>query len=125
MFSCEYRETFKNSFFFIEHLRWLILKGNKEQFIQDYFLKNGLLSKSCTGIQAILIAWKVSKYGVFLVRIFPHSDWKDSGPEKTPYLTLFTQCQLEVNLVQEQSFADALQMLQDLTPTKVFSYDIC
>ena len=40
-------------------------------------------------------AWKVSKYWVFLVRIFPHSDWMLNpnvgkyGPEKTPYLDTF------------------------------------
>ena len=49
-------------------------------------------------------AWKASRYGVFLVRIFPHSDWiwRDTehlsvfspnagkyGPEKTPYLDSF------------------------------------
>ena len=49
-------------------------------------------------------AWKVSKCGVFVVRIFPNSDWirKDTpylsifnpnagkyGPEKTPYLDTF------------------------------------
>ena len=51
-----------------------------------------------------ITAWKVSKYGVFLVRIFPHSDWigRDTkhlsvfspnagkyGPEKTSYLDIF------------------------------------
>ena len=52
----------------------------------------------------IYTAWKVSKYGVFLVRIFPHSDWirgftsylfvfsanaGKCGAEKTPYLDTF------------------------------------
>ena len=39
-----------------------------------------------------ITAWKVSKYGVFLVCIIPHSDWKNMGkygPEKTPYLGIF------------------------------------
>ena len=49
-------------------------------------------------------AWKISKYGVFLARIFPHSDWirrgtqylsifspnlGKYGPEKTPYSETF------------------------------------
>ena len=52
----------------------------------------------------IYTAWKVPKYGVFLVRIFPHSDWIRGftsylfifspnagkyGAEKTPYLDTF------------------------------------
>ena len=32
-------------------------------------------------------AWKVSKYGVFLVRIFPHSDWIRRD---TSYLSVFS-----------------------------------
>ena len=60
------------------------------------FLSPAFYFNSCT-------AWKVSKYGVFLVRIFPHSDWirRDTsysvlspnagkyGPEKTPYFDTF------------------------------------
>ena len=41
-----------------------------------------------------ITAWKVAKYGVFLVCVFPHSDWVipnagKCGPEKTPYLDNF------------------------------------
>ena len=55
----------------------------------------------------VLTAWKVSIFGVFLVRIFPHSVWMRRvtpylsvfspnpgkyGPEKLRIRTLFTQC---------------------------------
>ena len=46
-----------------------------------------------------ITAWKVSKYGIFLVHIFPLLDWYyrsvfsqnagKYGPEKTPYLDTF------------------------------------
>ena len=34
-----------------------------------------------------VIAWKVFLFGVFLVRIFPHSDWIQRN---TPYLSVFS-----------------------------------
>ena len=50
-------------------------------------------------------AWKMSKYGVFLVRIFPHSDWirrdtpsysarmrENTDQKKLRIWTLFTKC---------------------------------
>ena len=49
----------------------------------------------------IVTGWKVSVFGVFLVHIFPHSDWirrifspnaGKYGPEKLRIRTLFTQC---------------------------------
>ena len=59
-----------------------------------------------------ITAWKVSVFGVFLVRIFPHSDWIQRGdteylpvfspnagkyrPEKLRIRTLFMQCILKV-----------------------------
>ena len=42
-------------------------------------------------------AWRVSVFGVFLVRIFPHSDRKTTNqknkPEKLRTRTLFTKCE--------------------------------
>ena len=77
--------------------------------------QNHNLSKSVT--EVINTAWKVSIFGVFLVRIFPHSDWirwdtlsKFSpnsvfspnagkyGPEKLQIRTLFTQWYLTFSL---------------------------
>ena len=61
-------------------------------------------SDSSLIVVSLVTAWKVSKYGVILSPIFPHSDWirKDSeylsvispnagkyGPEKAPYLDTF------------------------------------
>ena len=40
--------------------------------------------------------WKVSKYGVFLVRIFPHAG--KHRPEKTPYLDTFHAVKATVSL---------------------------
>ena len=42
--------------------------------------------KLTTQVMKFSIARKVSKYGVFLVRIFPHSDWIQ---RETPYLSVF------------------------------------
>ena len=65
----------------------------------NFFIRNQI---PCTSSQYfyfltyhLYTAWKVSKYGVFLVRIFPHTDWQHGlsvfspnagkyGPEKTP-----------------------------------------
>ena len=44
----------------------------------------------------IITAWKVSKYGVFLVRIFLYSDWiqENANQKKLRIWTLFTQYSL-------------------------------
>ena len=41
VFSCEYHKIFKNSFF-IEHLRWLLLKMVEEFLIQTRFVEKNL-----------------------------------------------------------------------------------
>ena len=50
--------------------------------------------KGLISLTAIFTAWKVSVFGVFLVLIFPHSDWKSirSQSECGKIRTLFTQC---------------------------------
>ena len=48
-------------------------------------------------------AWKISVFGVFPVRIFPHSDWMDwtareHGPQKLWIRTLLTQFEAITNV---------------------------
>ena len=65
-------------------------------------------------------AWKVSVFGVFLVRIFPSSDWIRSdtpnpskfspnagkcGLEKLRIRTLFTQCQKLFPVISDRQFS--------------------
>ena len=69
-----------------------------------FYLVLGILLSKNLVFALLHTVWKVSKYRVFLVRIFPHSDWirRDTkylsafsrnaekyGPEKTPYLGTF------------------------------------
>ena len=74
---------------------------------QNFWIKLELqLRKNLITWMNLDTAWKVSLFGVFLVRIFPHSDWilRDTeyffvfspnagkyGPEKFRIRTLFTQ----------------------------------
>ena len=76
--------------------------------------------------------WKVSVFGVFLVRIFPHSDWiqraefsgpyfpafspnaEKYGPEKLRIRILFTQC----NFIQ---YYTQMKRLQQMHNSKRFS----
>ena len=100
-FSQKQNKTKKNSKTQLDE-RNLHFHGALDHFVFLYipnacFRRRLPYMKRCT-------AWKVSKYGVFLVRIFPHSDWirRDTsycsvfspntgkyGPEKTPYLDPF------------------------------------
>ena len=95
-FSCEFCEISKN-IFFKEDL-WTSASGNADICT----LSIGYLQK-----KLIDTAWKVSVFGVFLVRISPHLDWmrRDTpflfvfspnagkyGQEKLRIRTLFTQC---------------------------------
>ena len=48
-------------------------------------------------IRAYSTAWKVSVFGVFLVRIFPHSDW--IRIRKLRIWTLFTKCSFIINVM--------------------------
>ena len=56
----------------------------------DFFTSLSFIRHSITNSIISDTAWKVSKYGVFLVRIFPHSDWIRRDTEKilriSPYL---------------------------------------
>ena len=73
--------------------------------VNFFFLVKKKYEKTVTLV--IFTAWKVSVFGVFLDRIFPHSDWirRDTEylfifslnagkyqPEKLRVRTLFTQC---------------------------------
>ena len=81
VFSCEFCEISKNTCF-TENL-WATTFVNREK----------MLIKDLNGLQPTLAlprqdttTWKVSILGVFLVRIFPHSDWIRSD---SPYLSIF------------------------------------
>ena len=69
--------------------------------IYIYFLR--FISKGIAWNPKEITAWKVSKYGVFLVRIFPYLEWmnkeiypvnlhaRNYEPEKLRIWTIFTQ----------------------------------
>ena len=94
MFSSEICESFKNTYF-EEHLQTTASKNLLHEFpetgifpdnlkiadITLIFKKKDPLDKTNYPSVSILpimfnTAWKVSVFGVILVRIFPHSDWK-------------------------------------------------
>ena len=72
------------------------MQGNRYQsffippILLDFFTSLSFIRHSITDSIISDTAWKVSKYGVFLVRIFPHSDWIRRDTEKilriSPYL---------------------------------------
>ena len=46
-----------------------------QQLVQDITLREQFGESLSSTLTSIVTAWKVSKYGVFLVRIFLYSDW--------------------------------------------------
>ena len=88
-------------------------------------------------------AWKVSVFGVFLVRIFPHLDWiqRDPpylsvfslnavkyGPEKLQIQTLFTQCYLGwiiSNLSTSRSVSFAMELEWEVLLKHCFPVFMC
>ena len=83
-----------------------------QALIESWFHQFTKIYKIYISLQKYSTVWKMSVFGVFLVRVFLHSDWiwrgteslflfnqnaGKYGPENLQIRTLFTQCRLVPN----------------------------
>ena len=100
-----WKKKVKLQFHFKQDQEYLYTRIQRGKWIHGVVTGQGNMDSRVSGeSETFSTVWNVSKYGVFLVRIFLHSNWirRDTkylsvftlnagkyGPEKTPYLDTF------------------------------------
>ena len=100
-----------------------VLKSDAIKILPATFTYCGPTSKITT---KSFTAWKVSLFGVFLVRILPHSKWI---PTDTPYLTVFSPNagkygpeKLRIRTLFTQCLASIIMVTVDTTSLEKMNY---